>query len=216
MVADTRRVRVTPNLVWGLCLVFVGTALVLDRLQIVRATELLRFWPVGLILLGVAFVVQALRGDDGVAPARHQKTISPGHIIALVFLIVFFTQTSRGTVTQAESGETVSSFAMMGRDQRLSQTTRFRGGELASVMGESLLDLRQSSMAPGEQATIDVFTLMGGIVIRVPDDWIVEIQTVPVMGGVRDRRGTFERPPTAPRIVVRGAIIMGGLAIRSS
>ena len=57
-----------------------------------------------------------------------------------------------------------------------------------SVMGGSNIDLREVTIAPGETVTVDLFTLMGGGVIRVPDQWVVDIQTVQVMGGVKDRR----------------------------
>ena len=108
---------------------------------------------------------------------------------------------------------------------------------MTSIMGESRLDLRQASIAPGEQAVIDVFTLMGGLVLQVPEGWTIDVQALPVMGRVNDRRGSRNRaddqplpespatgiedrtPPAEavapPRVVLRGFIMMGGLVIRS-
>ena len=67
----------------------------------------------------------------------------------------------------------------------------FRGGEMTAFMGGCELDLRQAEMAPGEDATIDVFAVMGGHEIRVPETWAVVTKAVPIMGGVEDRT----RPP---------------------
>jgi hypothetical protein len=64
------------------------------------------------------------------------------------------------------------------------------------------------------EAVVEVFTLMGGSTIRVPDGWTVVIRAVPIMGGVKDRRSGARDLPGSPRIVVRGFIVMGGLDIR--
>jgi hypothetical protein len=60
---------------------------------------------------------------------------------------------------------------------------------MTSVMGQTRLDLRQATIAPGSDATVDVFGLMGGVVVLVPETWTVDIQATAVMGGIRDRRG---------------------------
>jgi predicted membrane protein len=107
-------------------------------------------------------------------------------------------------------------FSILGRDNQVNSASRFRGGEITSVMGESVLDLRQATIPPGEEAVLDVFTMMGGLVIRVPAEWMVDVQAVPVMGGIKDQRvGRVEAGTTTPpRLVVRGSLMMGGLSIR--
>ena len=62
---------------------------------------------------------------------------------------------------------------------------------------------------------IEVFTLMGGSTIRVPEGWHVDLRATPVMGGIRDRRTGIRDAAGAPRIVIRGFIMWGGLDIRS-
>lgn len=236
------RVSITPNLVIGICVTVVGVALALDRLQIVAASQILKFWPLGLVLFGASLVVQALRGGNDAV--RAQRAISPGHVVLLILLSVWVMQGSqreRGAGrTGTETSETVSLFAVMSADRRVSHAKAFHGGEMTSVMGGTQLDLRQASVAPGEEAVIDVFALMGGAVILVPEDWTVDVQVVPVMGGVKDERwgrraGKVDvnaRPPApadaerqaetppgvagaAPRIVVRGFVTMGGLIVKS-
>jgi hypothetical protein len=87
-------------------------------------------------------------------------------------------------------------------------------------MGKSRLDLREAVLAPGEEAVIDVFGMMGAVEVVVPDEWDVEVETVPVMGRVNDRRMLPARTAddsglTPPRVVVRGFIMMGALNIES-
>lgn len=50
---------ITPRLVIGLAIALVGVALTLDRLQLLDAGRVLRFWPVGLMLLGGLMIVQS-------------------------------------------------------------------------------------------------------------------------------------------------------------
>jgi hypothetical protein len=246
MATDDRSI-VATNLVAGLCVTAVGTALVLDRLQLIDARQFFRFWPVAVILFGASMVIESLRGgdltDDRAGRRRHS---GPGFFV-IVFLIIVVSQTlqrGRGPMP-ADANDTMSLTAVMAVDQRIATATRFRHAEMTSIMGQCRLDLRSATLAPGEEAIIDVFTLMGGLVITAPEGWTVDVQTVPIMGGVNNRRqrpasaevpaereppaadGAAERAPSsgaseqapssgaaAPRVIVRGFIMMGGLTVR--
>jgi len=49
----------SPRVIFGLLVVAFGLAMLLDNLDVLNALDLLRFWPVGLLLVGVAYMVQA-------------------------------------------------------------------------------------------------------------------------------------------------------------
>jgi hypothetical protein len=212
-----------PSLAIGLCVTIIGVALTLDRLQIISAAQILRFWPVGLILLGAAMVAQAFwSGGEAPAGGGHRRGVFRPFLFFWIMLAIVFGLGQRDRqafVTRSGSGtgETVSLFSIMGRDNQINSASPFRGGEMTSVMGESVLDLREATIPPGEEAVIDVFTVMGGLVLRVPAEWKVEVQAVPVMGGIKDQRvGSAEAGTTTPpRLVVRGSLLMGGLTIKS-
>ena len=87
----------------------------------------------------------------------------------------------------------------------------FAGAEIAVIMGGVELDLRQASMnAP---ATLQVFVLMGGLDIKVPNDWSVTINAVPLLGGIEDK----SVPPALAqkRLVINGFVLMGGIDIKN-
>ena len=105
--------------------------------------------------------------------------------------------------------------AIMGRDSRVVNSPEFRGAQMTSVMGRSELDLRTATIAPGQDVSIDVFMLMGGATIRVPEGWAVDVNTARVIGDVKDRRTGVRDTPGAPRLIIRGFIMMGGMTIRS-
>ncbi len=57
--------RITPQLVVGLLIIFVGIVLTLDQLGVAHALTYLKFWPVALIMIGIVKVSYA-RTDGGV------------------------------------------------------------------------------------------------------------------------------------------------------
>ena len=261
-----------PHVVIGLCVMALGVALVLDRLGVVAAEQVLRFWPIGLILFGASIMWQAIAAaPDGTVNGRRQD-IPIGPAIWLVLLGLFFTHAfeRRGSAERSDNSENVKVFALMSGDQRTSAGARFRGGEMTALMGGARLDLRGATLAPGESAVIDVFTLMGGATLMVPKGWTVDVQATSILAGIKDDRSNAnseERrrpgrprrpddveavppvpevpaPPTpdaarpdrpaqgqadvplekadtgtppgnAPRLVVRGFVMMGGLVIKS-
>jgi predicted membrane protein len=79
-------------------------------------------------------------------------------------------------------------------------------------MGGVMLDLRKARMT-GE-AVLDVFAMWGGVELQVPESWAVDVRVTPLLGGVEDRT----RPatdPSAPRLVLRGTVLMGGVEIKN-
>jgi hypothetical protein len=103
-----------------------------------------------------------------------------------------------------------------------SPETSVDGAEMTALMDSCMLDLRHAQMSPGADAVVDVFALMGGVVIHVPDEWTVDRQAVRVIGNVRDlrRRATDWNAGDStgvepPHLVLRGLVMMGSIFIRS-
>jgi hypothetical protein len=111
---------------------------------------------------------------------------------------------------------------IVGSASRSPETVAVDGAEMTALMGSCVLDLRHAHISPGVAPIVDVFAMMGSVVIRVPDEWIVDRQAVRVFGSVRDlRRRSADwsaDDPTAaepPRLVLRGLVMMGSIHIRS-
>ena len=81
-------------------------------------------------------------------------------------------------------------------------------------MGGSQMDLTNANLnAP---ALIDIFVLMGGVELRIPKEWNVQVDVLPIMGGVEDKITTYPDHVVNPaqRLVITGNIVMGGLEIK--
>jgi len=221
--------------VFGAGLVIVGVLLMLQNAHIITIDTLRRYWPLGIVAVGVAFVLQPFLARNA-SDAEHARDFHWAPLIIVLIVGAFWThvagQSSNGTNTDASDKVRIT--AVLGGSSLVSRSPAFHGGDVTSFMGGSQLDLRQATIAPGEVAVIEVDALMGGVLIRVPDNWHIEVGTTMIMGGVNDerpaatRRKAAESPaaaeagaapanpdtPAAPRLKLQGTIVMGGLVIK--
>jgi predicted membrane protein len=91
----------------------------------------------------------------------------------------------------------------------------FHGGEISAVFGGMEMDLRGATLAGGA-AVIDATVVRGGIVLNVPRDWRVNIQTTTVLGGVEDKR---PQPNASDNIVtgelnITGSVFCGRIEVK--
>ena len=120
-------------------------------------------------------------------------------------------------VPQSDPRGKVSLFAVMGEAKRASNDKPFRGGEMTAIMGGCVLDLRQAEILPGEHAVVNILAVMAGHEVWVPKEWSVASDVVPLLGGVDDKRLAPLTPlaPDAPRLVLKGIVLMGGAVIKN-
>lgn len=225
-----------PNVVVGIAMTAVGIVLMLDRLDLMNARDAARYWPILLIMFGASVVLQAFRGGpEGGPGARGQRPIvTPGFVILLVIAGLLAANVLQPRIMARTDGRTDSVVAVMGRAARTSDSRTFTGSSMTTFMGNSRLDLREAMLAPGAEAIVDVFGMMGAVELIVPEGWVVDVEAVPLMGRVDDSRlrtirsssgsagaqqGDAAAQPAAavdpPRVVVRGFMMMGRLSIRS-
>jgi predicted membrane protein len=89
---------------------------------------------------------------------------------------------------------------------------QFRGGRVYAVFGSNDIDLRGATLAD-EGARITAINIFGGIKLLVPEDWVVNVQTRAVFGGVTSKRGV----PASPvgQLTLSGLSLFGGVEIKS-
>ena len=226
-----RRPILTPHLVFGLIIIAVGVLFTLDNLGIIYAEDYWRWWPIGLIAVGVAKLWQSWRGagnpvggmffvvvgswflfDNLGVISRDLWNFWPLLLVFIGSMIVY--QGVRGKQARATAGsaDTISGVAILGGWKRNISSPAFRGGELTAVMGGCEVDLRNAGI--NGDAVIEVFAMWGGIEIRLPEDWTLINRVTAVMGAVEDN----SRPPQAPtphRLTLRGFVMMGGVEIKN-
>jgi DUF1707 SHOCT-like domain len=81
-----------------------------------------------------------------------------------------------------------------------------------AMFGGVELDLREASLAAPE-VTINAVAIMGGVDITVPMDVRVVVDGIGILGGF-DQSDSYEPAPGAPVVRVKGAALMGGVAVK--
>ena len=224
------RFRLTGQLIAGVVLAALGILFTLDNLEILRARDFLRFWPAVLVIVGVSQVVQA-RSSAGMIGGSIWILIGGVmlgerlNLIANIFRFwpllliavggyVVWQSLNRREAPPGERSDRVSAVAVLGGVDRRVLSSSFAGGDVTAFMGGGKLDLREATLAAGAEALLDVTAMMGGFEIKVPESWNVIVDIVPFMGGYEDKT-RHPADPSAPRLRVRGFVMMGGVEVRN-
>ena len=224
------RIRLTGQLITGLVLAALGILFTLDNLDILEARDFLRFWPVIFILVGVSQILQARSSAGtiggsiwiligGVMLGERLELISNVFRFWPLLLIgiggyVVWQSMNRREAPAGDRANRLSAVAVLGGVDRRVIASSFVGGDVTAFMGGGKLDLREATLAPGTEAVVDVTTIMGGFEIKVPETWNVVVDIVPFMGGYEDKTRQ-PADPAAPRLRLRGFVMMGGVDIRN-
>jgi predicted membrane protein len=223
--------RITPRLIIGFGILALGMLWTLDNLNVMESEPITRWWPVVIVLIGA---VQLLD--------RHASKLVPVALILIgslllldkAYLIDFdlddlipiviallggkliweaVTRRKAGAEMAGDSDSVIHAFAIMAGVKRRSVSSEFRGGDTNAIMGGVELDLSNAQIRPGEQAVIDAFAMWGGIEIKVPPQWRVIGNVLPVMGAYQDNTHPSAEP--GPTLVIRGTTIMGGIDVKN-
>jgi hypothetical protein len=226
--------RLTPQVVLGGLIVLFGLLLTADNLDYLHAGDVIRYWPLALVIFGVAKLLQSdttsgrvfgvgLVIVGGWSTAQELFSVSvdlqrwwPLALVGLGILIIGRAfggdRLSDLTSVVVGSDATVSEFAFWSGKVRKNASPAFRRADLTAIMGGVELDLRSASTG-GQEAIIDVFVWWGGVEITVPPDWAVSNQVVAIMAGADDSStGTQD---SRHRLIVRGFVVMGGVEIKT-
>lgn len=243
MTDDTDRGAANPSsqVILGLLVVGMGVLFLLDNLNILSFRHAIGFWPLAFIVAGllalfgqgprsgnymgavlVGVGVLMMLGRTGILYVSWD-TLWPLALIALGGLVLYRSlgpgrvrqgvgvTLAKGPGDAAGADDVIDIVAVLGGFERRVGSQDFRGGEITAIMGGCMLDLREASIV--KEAVINVFTIWGGINIKVPPDWTVVLRGTPVMGGFAEKTATA--PANGKRLVIRGYAIMGGVEVRN-
>ena len=175
--AAPERASLTPQLVMGLLIIVVGVLFTLDNLGIAYAEDYLRYWPAGLIAIGLVKLWQCRGGSAGsfagslfvlaglllLADSLGVVRVSIAQLWPLVLVFFGASMVWRGVhgrpAPPSDSTATVSGIAILGGVKRGNNSRAFKGGDLTAIMGGCEIDLRQAAI-DGE-ATIELSSRCG-------------------------------------------------------
>jgi len=227
--------RGVPGMVWGLILILVGLAFLLDQLGIL--SNLGRFWPLLVVLAGLMHFLSQRRAWGilvtiaGVILQLNQlgithfgwATLWPMMLIAFGLYVMWgsFQRSSKPAATTSAAGDprtTLNEAVVFGGLERRMTSQDFQGGDVTAIFGGIELDLTEANMVANE-ATLAITAIFGGVEVRVPPSWQVAFRGAPIFGGVEDKtrtaRGNDPASSNFKTLVITGAVIFGGLEIKN-
>ena len=226
--------RMSFQLIFGLFIIALGLLYTLENLGVLYAHDILRFWPILIAFYGISRIVQCQTVGQKAWGVFWTIVGSfwfldrldilyfniwdlwPLILVALGASLIW--RPSRrgygfpGTSTVGDSSSTINAFALLGGFKRSNDSQDFRGGEATAIMGGCEIDLRRAAIQEGE-AVLQLVAIMGGIEIWVPENWVVVMQGVPVLGGFEDK--THSPADSSKRLIVKGYSVMGGVEIKN-
>jgi hypothetical protein len=231
----TKNFRVSFQLILGFIVIALGVLYTLQNLGILYAHDYTRYWPALLILYGLSRIVQCdavpqkIWGGFWVFVGTIWLSNKldfiyvdifdfwPLILVALGLSLIWGTSRRRGAIfgggAVEDSNSTLNAFALLGGFKRSNDAQDFRGGEATAILGGCEIDLRRASIKEGE-AVLHLVAIMGGVELRVPEDWSVVMQGVPILGGFEDKTRSIG-PESTKRLIVRGYAVMGGVEVKN-
>jgi hypothetical protein len=196
---------------WPLIIIAVGLG------HLIQAGEKRRFWT-GLYITAVGCLFQASKLGLISGLELRLKNIWPFLMVLLGVMLLERHFCGSGRIEPGDSDYIRHTAILGGGDYRYS-SKNLKGGEITAILGGCSLDLRNADMA-GDEMLLDTFAAMGGIEIRVPDHWIVQVMGTPILGGMENKAGrewntnSEENQKPRKKLLVKGTAIMGGVEIK--
>ena len=214
------------RLVWGAAILAAGVIGWLDHTGSLHASDFLPWWPLVLIALGVShlprrqWVTALVLVAIGILflPAlpflphfRLATILGVWPLLISVGGVSLIRQALSPAAKGASRADSFHTVAVMGGVGRAVASSDFAGGDAVAVMGGCEINLADAKIT--KEATIDILAFWGGIDIRVPRGWQIENHVKAILGGVVDKTDD-NVPAGAPRLIIRGAAIMGGVEVK--
>lgn len=218
----------------GIVLILIGVAFIGRTLNFFPS-HIMHYvfsWQMILIVLGVIFISTRENKSTGWIllivgavfllpdiihfPYSVRRLFWPIILIAVGVLIIFKSTHRRNKPEGSNSSDYIDDIAILGGGDRVVTSGNFKGGNITALFGGSKINLRNASLAPG-QNVIDMFCIFGGSTLIVPETWNVKLDVVSIFGGFSDKRRIQSDTvkDVGKEIIIKGFVMFGGGELKS-
>lgn len=170
----------------------VGVLLQLSSLDIIDGFWS-AFWPIIFIMSGLSLLRSSLRRKGSLSS----------------------TQPSENAEGLPYERDFLEMSAVMGASSTRVTSKQFKGGTVSSIMGGLEIDLRSAEI-DGNVAVLEVTCVMGGVEIRVPPHWTVQVKGTPILGGIDDETNKYrDDNVVGPTLILDATVVLGGVEIKT-
>ncbi|MEQ9300786.1 MAG: DUF5668 domain-containing protein [Cyclobacteriaceae bacterium] len=212
--------------IFGVVLIILGIYFLLENLDVIDIHLPWYFFTWQMLLIGLGFF-NLLTGNRKAAlilfsigiffflPEFLDFEIRDYWPLLLIFIGVSFFLRNRHTSSSSVSDAIAfDDLTLFGANEKAVTSKKFEGGKSTTMFGGTKIDLRNAELA-GNEAVVDVFTMFGGTEILVSNDWVVQSNVTPILGGFEDKRGSAVSPEGSKKLIVKGLVVFGGVEVKS-
>lgn len=218
--------------IFGIFLIILGIGFFMGQFEIWNFSDVIHtWWPVLIMLLGL-FKISTDRNSIffgiflfliGALLQAHNLDMLPwGFWNSLwpLMLILFGFWLISGRHKKSESGkvkseDSLNEFLIFSGTEQVITSKNFTGGSVSVVFGGAEIDLTQANIT-GESAYLELNVVFGGIDLRVPQHWKIEISGLPFLGGMENKtRPSYDFVETRPVLKIKYTAIFGGIDIKN-
>ena len=231
------------GIIFGLLVMGFGLLFLLRNLNIIYIDDVWQYWPVILIVIGASKLISP-RGSHDIFPGLviggigayfllNNLGIIYGNVWQYIWPLVFIALGASMLIKHMDGGDrkwpegpvvaatdtgdrTLSIDLVFSGTKRKITSQEFAGGRIATVFGGAEIDLREAGTKL-EELTIKADAVFGGIDLRVPETWDVEVRGAGVFGAVenRTRKPQVVGGVVRPRLIVRGDAVFGSVMVKN-
>ena len=217
-----------PRSMIGLIIILIGLLLLLENFGFDIDINLWDWWPLILIFIGLGHLSRS-------KPNTHILSGWIFIILGLLFIsnnyhflgfevwdlwpvfIILLGLSLLGHIhhrpAQTGEGDALNQTFIMGGGTIINSSKTLKGGNLTAIMGGGEIDLTSADMA-GNEMVLDIFAFWGGVELRIPKTWQVEVRAVQILGGV-DNKASTGSAMANKKLIITGTAIMGGIEIKN-
>ncbi|GAG53764.1 unnamed protein product [marine sediment metagenome] len=225
------------KMIIGLVVICAGILFLLENMGVAIGVDMWDFWPVALILIGLSHISKPPETRHGFSGAIFIivgvlfllnnldiivfdiGTFWP-IIVILIGMAIIKDAVWGGHKAPSSSNTFNLSFVLGGAEYKFA-SDQFKGGKVSAFMGGGTIDLRDADIQ-NDDIIIDAFVVMGGIEIRVPRNWHVNIEGTPILGGIDNKTVVMSKQEVAAnpekeirKLTIKGMSIMGGIEVKN-
>ncbi len=221
----------------GLCIIAAGILILLENLGVYLGFYVWDWWPMILILIGLGQIVQPKETRQFYGGLIiiiigflflinnldiyyfHWRNVWP--IILILIGINILRHHVWVTKEDASDINFINLFFFLGGGDNKFTSNKLKGGRITAIMGGGTIDLRDTSFED-DVIIIEAFAFWGGIDIRVPQEWQVNMQGTPILAGMENKTTVtyVDKDKPAPwqsgkRLIIKGTAIMAGIEVKN-
>jgi len=202
------------KMIIGLVVICAGILFLLENLGVTIGVDMWDFWPVALILIGLSHISKP-------PETRHGFSGAIFIIVGVLFLlnnldIIVFDIGTFWPIIVILVGMAIIKDAVWGGHKAPSSSDSFN---LSFILGGAEYKFASDQFKGGK---VSAFVVMGGIEIRVPRNWHVNIEGTPILGGIDNKTVVMSKQEVAAnpekeirKLTIKGMSIMGGIEVKN-